>query len=653
MSIMEYALAHKRIWDEVDHYLPPDTSSLMYQHTLRFRLLGFIRGLNREYEYIRRAAMYRTEGLPTISELVKELQEEESHILKKALPRSVPTAARLVMWNPAVGRSTSLNRRRRRRQSRLCLLRLLPALLSMLRQNSLTVCRPSLLGSRPSSLLFRHPPRCPPRLSLVGRTTPIRREHGLLLLDEWGTSQCFRVQPSLRPADEQRRGRLHLTHQRLRHPSFAILKRLFPTLFVGLDPKTIVCEACQLAKHRRSSFPSSQSHTSTPLLRIHSDVWGPAPKPSLQGHRYFLIFVDEATRCTWTYLLRAKSDVSGSVRHFCAMIQTQFGRGIQRFRSDNARDFFNADLDAFFAERGILHESSCVATPEQNGMAERRIGYVTSTARTLLENYAVPWTYWGEAILTSTHLINRLPSQSLDFATPLDRLGAAFPGVPLKTGLLPRVFGCTAYVHDTSPTLTKLDAKALRCVFVGYSTLQKGYRCYHPPSRRFFVSANVTFAEYEPYFGDYSSSPRLPLDEDPSVPHLEPVPSAEPTAPTVSSSHDLSSFDPPVPSSSSLEVLPAPPIPDFDVAPSWSPPEASSSPMVDTSSPLGESLPTPDEDSFHDCSPDFPPTQASAPSSSGDGPPSSDGNDDHLGWPIALRKGVRKCTRTPLYPMSH
>ncbi|XP_078447640.1 uncharacterized protein LOC144716405 [Wolffia australiana] len=82
MSIMEYALAHKRIWDEVDHYLPPDTSSLMYQHTLRLRLLGFIRGLNREYEHIRCAAMYRTKGLPTIFELVKELQEEESHILK-------------------------------------------------------------------------------------------------------------------------------------------------------------------------------------------------------------------------------------------------------------------------------------------------------------------------------------------------------------------------------------------------------------------------------------------------------------------------------------------------------------------------------------------------------------------------------------------
>ena len=196
------------------------------------------------------------------------------------------------------------------------------------------------------------------------------------------------------------------------------------------------------------------------------------------------------------------------------MIHTQFGRGIQRFCSDNARDFVNSDLASYFAEHGILHETSCVATPEHNGMAERRISYVTSMAQTLLPNYHVPWTYWGEANLTSTHLVNRLPSQQLAFTSPIDRMHAAFLDIPLRTGLLPRIFGYTAYVHDPSASLTKLDARALCCVFVGYSSLQKGYKCYHPPSRR-FISANVTFAEYESFFGARSSSSCLPLDEAP------------------------------------------------------------------------------------------------------------------------------------------
>ena len=174
----------------------------------------------------------------------------------------------------------------------------------------------------------------------AGRTTPIRRENGMMLMDDEDRSQCFTVQHSIRSVDEQQRGCLKLTHQRLGHPPFSTLQRLFPP---------IVCEACQLAKHHRASFHLSPSHTSTPLYRIHSDVWGPAPQSSLEGQRYFLIFVDEASQYTWTYLLTAKSEVASTVRHLCAMIHTQFGRGIQRFRSDNARDFVNADLALYFS----------------------------------------------------------------------------------------------------------------------------------------------------------------------------------------------------------------------------------------------------------------------------------------------------------------
>ena len=477
----------------------------------------------------------------------------------------------------------------------------------------------------------------------VRRTTPIRRANGLLLLDDGNRSQCFTVQHSIRSVDEQQRGRLQFTHQRLGHPPFSTLQRLFPSLCMGLDLHTVVCEACQLAKHHRASFHLSPSHTSTPLYRIHSDIWGPTPQSSLKGQRYFLIFVDEASRYKWTDLLTAKSEVASTVRHFLAMIHTQFRRDIQCFR-----DFVNADLASYFDERGILHETSCVATPEQNGMAERRIGYVTSTARTLLLNYHVLWTYWGEAILTSTHLVNRLPSQQLAFTSPIDRMHAAFPDIPLRTGLLPRIFGCTAYVHDPSASLTKLDARALRCVFVEYSSLQKGYKCYHPPSRRFFISANVTFAEYESFFGARSSSSCLPLDEAPLASPLEPLPSVEPIAPSTSSPppdpSPLNSFSPPEPSSVLPSFLPSSPnaspvSPSDEMAPSHPGEVPSSSPgdSLASASPLPSPSPSPAESSS---SPTTPPL-------------SSPDDDDHLGWPIALRKGVRQCTRTPLYPLSH
>jgi hypothetical protein len=102
----------------------------------------------------------------------------------------------------------------------------------------------------------------------------------------------------------------------------------------------------------------------------------------------------------------------------------------------------------------------------------------------------VPKSYLGDALLTATYLINRMPSRVLDFKTPLE------------DALL-----TATYLINRSPTQGKLDPRSLKCVFVGYSPTQKGYKCYHPPSRKQFVSMDVTFFETQSYF----SSSQTPL----------------------------------------------------------------------------------------------------------------------------------------------
>ena len=84
-----------------------------------------------------------------------------------------------------------------------------------------------------------------------------------------------------------------------------------------------------------------------------------------------------------------------------------------------------------------------------------------------------------------------------------------FPDQPLYF-LPPRVFGCTCFVHILTPEQDKLSAKATKCIFLGYSQLQKGYRCYSPQTHRYFLSADVTFFENSPFF---SSSESLPITE--------------------------------------------------------------------------------------------------------------------------------------------
>ena len=78
-----------------------------------------------------------------------------------------------------------------------------------------------------------------------------------------------------------------------------------------------------------------------------------------------------------------------------------------------------------------------------------------------------------------------MPSSVLNWATPYHQL---FPNKPLFP-IDPKVFGCTCFVQDVRPQVSKLDPES----FVGYSRVQKGYRCYCPTLRRYFVYIDVAF----------------------------------------------------------------------------------------------------------------------------------------------------------------
>ena len=115
--------------------------------------------------------------------------------------------------------------------------------------------------------------------------------------------------------------------------------------------------------------------------------------------------------------------------------------------------------------------------------------------------------------MTATHLINRMPSRIPGMKTPCELLyGKNEFIVP------PKVFGCTCFVRDHRPSVGKLDPRAVKCIFVGYSCGQKGYRCWNPSERRMFVSLDVNFREAIPFYGERSDlSDLFAILESPSV----------------------------------------------------------------------------------------------------------------------------------------
>ena len=383
-----------------------------------------------------------------------------------------------------------------------------------------------------------------------------------------------------------------LWHCRLGHPSFVKLKETLPWLHLS----EFHCESCELGKHHRSSYPSRTGPpTHRPFDLVHCDVWGPTPHTSPTGGKYYMVFVDDYTRASWTYILKSRKEVFSRVQHFLLEIITQYETMVKILRTDNALEFTQKAIEELYLAHGIVHQTTCPYTSQQNGVAERKHRHLLDIIRTLLLAMRVPQYLWCEAVLTATYLVNRLPSAALRGAIPLQRLT---PAADLFS-LPPRVFACTAFVQDHTPGLSKLAPRAQKGVFVGYSRTQKGYRVYFPDRRQYITSADVTFHEDVPYFtstlsGEDLSSPSLLPSVSTTIvtnlPMTVPIPLPEVSPPSASLPSDPS-FEPESPSSP-LSTVPAP------LSPPPSPP-----------------------------------------------PPVSD-----LDLPIALRKGTRQCTQ---YHIAH
>lgn len=80
--------------------------------------------------------------------------------------------------------------------------------------------------------------------------------------------------------------------------------------------------------------------------------------------------MDDFSRAVWVYLLIDKLEVSTKFMSFVAMVDRQFGQKINMVRSDNGTEFYG--LAKYFLTNGILFQTSCVGTPQQNGRVERK-----------------------------------------------------------------------------------------------------------------------------------------------------------------------------------------------------------------------------------------------------------------------------------------
>ena len=138
-----------------------------------------------------------------------------------------------------------------------------------------------------------------------------------------------------------------------------------------------------------------------------------------------------------------------------------------------------------------MHQTTCVDTPQQNGLVERKHRHVLEIARALRFHARLPLMYWGDCVQTATHIIDRLPTPVLSNKTPFEVL---FGKKPCYAHL--KIFGCLAFLYNPQRTTDKFEPRGVLYVFLGYSNAQKGYRLLIMLTHRCFMSRDVRFLEH-------------------------------------------------------------------------------------------------------------------------------------------------------------
>ena len=116
--------------------------------------------------------------------------------------------------------------------------------------------------------------------------------------------------------------------------------------------------------------------------------------------------------------MKNRSKLFSRFRAFYVEIHTQFHVLVQSLRSDNAKEYVSEQFQSFMLQNVILHQTSCVDTPSQNGMVERKNKHLFETARALLFQIQVPKHLWANVISTACFFINRMPSSILNWDNP-------------------------------------------------------------------------------------------------------------------------------------------------------------------------------------------------------------------------------------------
>lgn len=281
---------------------------------------------------------------------------------------------------------------------------------------------------------------------------------------------------------------LKVWHEIFGHQNIAHVKKYLQDNKIDFLNEEFECEACIYGKLHRGSYKMSETKTKICGEIIHADLCGPMQTSSIGGSKYFLLVKDRHSHFRFVYFLKQKSEVAAKIKIAIAQIQQFTRHKVVSFRSDNGTEFVNGVLRKFFDDMGIEHQRTVAYTHEQNGCVERDFRTIVEAARTIIHAKQMDYKFWAEAVNFIVHVLNRTGTSSVLAKTPYELWFNKKANIEHL-----QIFGSEVYVHIPKEKRHKLDAKAIKCIFIGYESNSRMYRVWNSESNKVEVACDVFF----------------------------------------------------------------------------------------------------------------------------------------------------------------
>ena len=261
----------------------------------------------------------------------------------------------------------------------------------------------------------------------------------------------------------------NLWHARLGHVNYKSLQKMINMeIFSKFECNKSKCQVCVESKFAKHLY-NSVERNSEPLDLIHTDICDMKSIPSHGGKKYFITFIDDSTRYCYVYLLNSKDEAIDAFKQYKIEAENQLNKKIKMIRSDRGGEY-EFPFQEIFLENGIIHQMTAPYTPQQNGVAERKNRTLKEMMNALLLSSGLPQNLWGEAVLTATQILNRVPYSKTQII-PYEKWKGRKPNLNYF-----KVWGCLAKVQVPKPKQVKIGPKTIDCIFIGYANNSKAYR---------------------------------------------------------------------------------------------------------------------------------------------------------------------------------